>query len=448
MNPYILFIYNPLNYPDKSKYMKLKLLILPVILFVALELNAGGHVDKPTGSYRMVVEGFDWGAAVNKVILTLDDTTSTANAPEFIVFASRKSAAGEIPNDQTSGQRAVVFAYVSDAAGVRVATGSFITLVLAVAPNMPVGSPIQYFRGKGNVWVDYQLTVLNKTTQQVWDQSSGTIMPLVDKFDLKGKFKYNDNLTMSYASFAPKASNAKSPLIIWLHGGGEGGIDPTIPLLGNLAANYASPEIQSVFDGAYVLVPQCPGAWMHNSHGVMTGGKENDIYNEGLMALIRDYVKANPGIDANRIYVGGCSNGGYMALKLILLYPDYFAAAYISALAYKSEYLTDQELAKIRKVPVWFVHSKDDRTTVPDETVVPVYKRLVAGGAKNVHFTYYDQVVDVTGFYGGEGYRYNGHWSWVYLHKNLPRTDLDGSLVKINDKPVTVMEWMAAQKKK
>jgi predicted peptidase len=298
------------------------------------------------------------------------------------------------------------------------------------------------------VWVDYQLTVLNKTTQQVWDQSTGTIMPLVDTFDLKGKFKYNDNLTMSYASFTPKTSNTKSPLIIWLHGGGEGGTDPTIPLLGNLAANYASPEIQSVFDGAYVLVPQCPGAWMHNSQGVMSGGKENDIYNEGLMALIRDYVKANPGIDVNRIYVGGCSNGGYMALKLILLYPDYFAAAYISALAYKSEYLTDQELAKIRKVPIWFVHSKDDRTTVPDETVVPVYKRLIASGAKNVHFTYYDQVVDVTGFYGGDGYRYNGHWSWVYLHKNLPRTDFDGSLVKINDKPVTVMEWMAAQKKK
>jgi predicted peptidase len=166
------------------------------------------------------------------------------------------------------------------------------------------------------------------------------------------------------------------------------------------------------------------------------------------MALIREYVKVNPGVDVNRIYVGGCSNGGYMALKLILLYPNYFAAAYISALAYKSEYLTDQELAKIKNVPIWFVHSKDDRTTVPDETVVPVYKRLVAAGAKNVHFTYYDHVVDVTGFYGGEGYHYNGHWSWVYLHKNLSRTDFDGSLVKVDGKTVTVMEWMAAQKKK
>ena len=252
---------------------------------------------------------------------------------------------------------------------------------------------------------------------------------------------------MSYAAYTPTSKKEKLPLIIWLHGGGEGGADPTIPLLGNKAANYASEEIQSIFEGAFVLAPQCPGAWMHNSKGVTTHGKENDIYNEGLMALIKEYVKSNPKIDASRIYVGGCSNGGYMALKLMLLYPDYFAAGYISSLAYQSQYITDQELMKIKKVPIWFVHSKDDATTIADETVVPVYKRLVAAGAKNVHYTQYDHVYDITGFFGGTGYQYNGHWSWVYLHKNLPKTDFDGSPVMVNGKPVTIMEWMAAQKK-
>jgi predicted peptidase len=218
-------------------------------------------------------------------------------------------------------------------------------------------------------------------------------------------------------------------------------------LLGNLAANYASEDMQSIFDGAFVLAPQCPGAWMHNDKGVSTQGKENDIYNEGLMALIKDYVKSNPKVDASRIYVGGCSNGGYMALKLMLLYPDYFAAAYISSLAYQSQYITNEELGKIKKLPIWFVHSKDDATTKADETVVPVYKRLVAAGAKNVHLTLYDHVYDVTDFFGGKGYLYNGHWSWVYLHKNHPRVDFDGSPVKINGKPVSIMEWLAAQKR-
>ncbi len=400
---------------------------------------------KPTGTYKMVVEGFDWGAGVNKVILQLSDTTSKVNPSEFQVYASRKSSFGAINDDQN--KREIVTAYISDEQGNRVKTGKNITLVLAVGPQNPLSSPIQYFRGKGNVWVDYSMTVLHPKSQQIWDTPTGKIMPLVDQFDLTKKFTYNDKLTMSYATFSPKVAKEKAPLIIWLHGGGEGGTDPTIPLLGNKAANYAAPAIQALFDGAYVLSPQCPGAWMHNTQGVGTQGKDNDIYNEGLMALIKDYVKSNPQIDPNRIYVGGCSNGGYMALKLILLYPDYFAAGYISALAYKSEYIVDADLQKIKNVPIWFVHSKDDMTTIPDLTVVPVFNRLRNMGAKNVHFTYYDHVNDITNFYGGSGFQYNGHWSWVYLHENLPRTDLDGSPVRINGKPVSIMEWMAAQKK-
>jgi poly(3-hydroxybutyrate) depolymerase len=413
-----------------------------VCLLGILSLSA---FSKPTGTYKIVVEGFDWGAAVNKVILNLSDTTSKVNPAEYQVFASRKSATGPISDEQN--KRDIITAYVSDDQGNRVKTGRNITLVLAVGPQLAISSPIQYIRGKGNVWVDYSITVLNSKSQQIWDTLTGKIMPLVDQFDLTKKFTYNDKLTMSYATFSPKLTKEKAPLIIWLHGGGEGGTDPTIPLLGNKAANYASQAIQSIFDGAYVLSPQCPGAWMHNEKGVGTQGKDNDIYNEGLMALIKEYVKSNPNIDPNRIYVGGCSNGGYMALKLILLYPDYFAAGYISALAYRSEYIADADLNKIKNVPIWFVHSKDDMTTIPKLTVEPVFDRLRAAGAKNVHFTYYDHVNDITNFYGGSGFQYNGHWSWVYLHENLPRTDLDGSPVRINGKPVSIMEWMAAQKK-
>ncbi len=415
------------------------------LLTLLLALLAFCSYAKPTGTYKIVVEGFDWGAGVNKVILALNDTTSKVNAADYTVFASRKSSTGPIADPDN--KRDIVTAYVSDEIGSRVKTGKNITLVLSVGPQIAISSPFQYQRSKGNVWVDYSLTIVQTKSGQVWDTSTGKIMPLVDQFDLTGKYTYSDKLTMSYATFTPKVKKDKAPLIIWLHGGGEGGTDPTVPLLGNKAANYAAEGIQSIFEGAYVLSPQCPGAWMHNTQGVGTQGKDNDIYNEGLMALIKDYVKANPGIDASRIYVGGCSNGGYMALKLIFLYPDYFAAGYISALAYKSEYISDSDIQKIKNVPIWFVHSKDDKTTVPDLTVVPVFDRLRKAGAKNVHFTYYDQVNDITNFYGGKGFQYNGHWSWVYLHENLPRTDLDGSPVRVNGKPVTIMEWLAAQKK-
>ena len=166
------------------------------------------------------------------------------------------------------------------------------------------------------------------------------------------------------------------------------------------------------------------------------------------MALIRDYVAAHPAIDKDRIYVGGCSNGGYMSLKLMLLHPDYFAAGFISALAYQSQYLSDQQIKRIAHLPIWFVHSADDQTTLADLTVLPVYERLKAAGARNVHLSYYDHVVDITGFFGGDDYRYNGHWSWIYLHANQCRLDRDGSPVRLAGRPVSMMEWLSAQSRR
>lgn len=60
---------------------------------------------------------------------------------------------------------------------------------------------------------------------------------------------------------------------------------------------------------------------------------------------------------------------------------------------------------------MWFVHSKDDTSTIPDETVVPLYIRMITSGACNVHFSYYDHVTDLTGIYGGENFYFPGHWS-------------------------------------
>jgi len=322
--------------------------------------------------------------------------------------------------------------------------------VLAVAPEWPLSSPLQYVRSekcRGTRWVDYELTITEKASGRVWDTETGRVRPLVDRFDLSGKFVHDAGTTLSYASFAPVTKRPKSPLLIWLHGGGEGGADPSVALLANRATNYASDDIQAIFGGAHVLVPQCPGAWMHNAKGQMTHGREDDVYNVALMALVRDYVRTHASVDTGRIYVGGCSNGGYMALKLMLLHPDYFAAGFISSLAYQSQYLSDAQIKSIAHLPIWFVHSADDQTTRPDETVLPVYERLKAAGATNVHASFYDRVVDITGFFGGADYHYNGHWSWIYLHANESRLDRDGSPVTVAGRPVTVMEWLAAQKK-
>jgi len=312
-----------------------------------------------------------------------------------------------------------------------------------------LSSPIKYIfkDGRGsNKWINYDLNIAHIPSQKTWSSEGGRIVPPLDRFDLTGTFSQN-GISLTYGAYKPQNSNNKSPLIIWLHGGGEGGTDPGIALIANKAWNYASDDIQSIFGGAHVIAPQTPTFWMQSESGEYTRGDKNDIYNEALMGLIKKYVADNPTVDVNRIYVGGCSNGGYMSLKLLLEHPDYFAAAYISALAFHDKHITDEQIESIKNIPIWFVHSKDDPVTIPDETVVPLHKRLVDAGAENVHFSFYDHVTDLSGFYGGDDYHFNGHWSWIYSHVNHADFGFDGAPILVNGRPVTIMEWMAAQKR-
>jgi len=422
--------------------------LLVAALLLTLNVQESNAQDETRNQYTLIVDGYDWGPGANKVVLPMVESIEKVNANDFSVAVERSATGVEMHEGEASGSRKIVHAYVSDAHGKFTSAGKHATLVLDVNPTDPLSSPIKYVFNDGrgsNQWINYNLTVTNTSTQQIWNTESGRIMPQLDQFDLKGIYNQGD-ISLTYASFTPKVSNEKSPLIIWLHGGGEGGKDPSIPAIANKATNYASSEIQAYFGGAYVLIPQSPSFWMQAEDGNYTRGDKNDIYHKTLIGLIKKYVADNPNIDTDRIYVGGCSNGGYMSLKLILEHPDYFAAAYISALAYHEKYITDAQIESIKNIPIWFVHSKDDPVTKAEETVVPLYKRLISAGAENVHFSFYNHVTDLSGFYGGEDFHFNGHWSWIYSHANDADFDFDGKPVLIDRKPVTIMEWMAAQK--
>ncbi len=128
-------------------------------------------------------------------------------------------------------------------------------------------------------------------------------------------------------------------MVIWLHGQGEGGTDPDIAILGNEVSALAKEEIQSYFQtddvtGAYVLAVQTPTYWMDEGDGTNGNGSGISRYTEILMDTINDYVAAHPDVDTDRIYLGGCSNGGYMTMNMVIQYPDYFAAAYPVCEAY------------------------------------------------------------------------------------------------------------------
>lgn len=411
-------------------------------------------------TYSTVEEICDWGAATTKVIVDLKQEVKqgSVNKDTFGVNVVRTDKRVQ-QTPLSEGSRTVTDAYVSDEKGNKVENGKYAAIVMEIGPKIELGSPLNYYSGS-NVWIDcaYTITQKNPITNGsavisglIADKSDKRIVPLVDEFK-EGSSTYKDktfgDIKINYASYTPKASTNKKPLIIWLHGGGEGGTDVTIPISANKACNLASPEIQAYFkDGAYVLAPQSPTKWMSDGKSDTVKGSEktnaDSMYTEALMNLIQEYVKNNSSIDANRIYIGGCSNGGFMTLRMLMSYPDYFAAAYPVCEGVNDKYITDKDIETLKDIPMWFVCAASDDTLVPSTYTIPTYERLIKAGAKNVHLNYFDRVVDTTGLYkdaDGNPHEYDGHWSWTYVYNNKVSNT-------IGDKEMTIMEWLAAQKK-
>lgn len=418
------------------------------------------------GTQQAVMEGFDWGPAVTKTILTLDQTVRADSVtPDcFAVTEIKESfnwaALGDDSLDPTQhvtveAPRTVTAAYPCDAEGNPTDASNLIALELGCNPNE--GSPYCYdiFSGKNTVCNPYELavtltengTLTNEagaavtglTVESAVDLSTA-LVPQLAGVDLSGSFTGSDGKTLTYGAYVPAADGAQHPLVIWLHGAGEGGTDPSIPLLGNKVTALYGEEFQSVMGGAYVLTPQTEQFWLcYNENGDWQDNPGTDsIYLATLKELIDSYVAANPGIDADRIYVGGCSNGGYMTMDLILNYPDYFAAAFPICEAYLDAGITDAQLEGIKDLPVWFVYAENDTVVPPENYEIPTIQRLQALGA-DVHTSIFEDVHDTTGLYAGEDgapYQYMGHWSWLYFFNN-----------QCEENGVSLWQWLSEQSK-
>lgn len=282
-------------------------------------------------------------------------------------------------------------------------------------------------------------------------------------------------ISLTYASWFPKegADEASTPLIIWLHGMGEGGTNPNIAILGNKVVNLITEDVQKYFGetGAAVLAPQTPTMWLDTSgSGNMAMGTANSesYYTQALMSLITEFVTEHPEVDPRRLYIGGCSNGGYMTINMLVNYPGVFAAAYPVCEPYQNDWLTEEKLKVLVDTPIWLTAAKSDTivtiyegyweedppflyrvTENENGEEVPVYEysnalydRLTKAGAKDVHYSLFDKVQDTTGRYvdeEGEPYEYDGHWSWIYALNNECTEEIDG-------KEVSIFEWLAGHK--
>ena len=312
------------------------------------------------------------------------------------------------------------------------------------------------------------------------------ICPVLDRF-INRKPYTKDGITIRYRDYLPESyRNRKGvrttrkgtlPLIIWLHGLGEGGTDPSLVLLGNRVTALTDVTVQCYFPdtGAAVLAPQCPTMWMdadghshwNESELEKTGGVS--FYTAALKGLIGKYLQAHPEIDRSRIYIGGCSNGGYMTIQMILAMPGRFAAAYPICPAYHAAWMTDARIRKLAKVPMWITSAATDQTVpLRDKDGKPayadaLYEKLNAykknnenagpGGASpktepspqdendghSLPDLVYSRLPQVMGFTSkGLPYEYFGHWSWIPVLQDQVTKEFDREEVHL-------FEWMAAK---
>ena len=233
-----------------------------------------------------------------------------------------------------------------------------------------------------------------------------------------------EGYTLTYKDYqtdALREDGVLNPLVIWLHGMGEGGTDPDIALLGNDVTALGEEEIQSHFvkgkqKGAYVLAAQTPTYWMNSGTGSINNGVGHSIYTKSLKSLIDKYIADNGDIDTNRIFVGGCSNGGYMTMEMAVTYGNFFRAFYPCCEAYSDSFVEDSDIAKLKDLPIWYIHAANDTTVDATQFVIPTYQRLIRAGAKDVHFSYF---TDVRGTQGNPaGNNYMGHYSWIYIFRD------------------------------
>lgn len=159
-------------------------------------------------------------------------------------------------------------------------------------------------------------------------------------------------LAIDYRVFSPVKENdtAKYPLVIWLHGMGNGTSDG-IQVSGSNVSYWSSEEFQARFTngGAFILA-----ARSDESKGICW----NDKTTEPLKAAIDDYIAKNKdNIDLSRIYVGGYSMGGKMTLRMAIAYPEMFAAAFPICPAWSPDRAA---LSYIADMPVWLTSGKTD----------------------------------------------------------------------------------------
>ncbi len=196
---------------------------------------------------------------------------------------------------------------------------------------------------------------------------------------------------MNYYISLPKGGDEPYPLILFLHGAGTRGEDPSI-ILGNGFVTITNEKENFPF---VRVIPHCNGlnTWFD--------------FGERLKRFI-DYLRALDFVDEERIYVMGNSMGGYGTWALGEAIPHKLAAIVPICGGGKP-----WNCAMLSSTPVWAFHGKNDDVVDVVESIKMV-ESINANGGK-ARLTLYDNTYHDA---WTATYKNDEVFAWLLSHRN------------------------------
>lgn len=453
--------------------------ILSAAILFAHSQSFDFHAEPKENEYIQYIESRNQGPATHMFILCLEygiaDTAIDKNDFTVKQYLVSKNDSGRTYGP-SMGTLALKDAFICDKDGTPT-TGRGKLIALVVDPDSEENiDPFISFKKPSGADDLYGYRIENEKLEINIATRTAVKSKGLEKF-IPYEFKGTEE-NMKYTLFVPgssKDSAEKIPLMVWFHGLGEGGTFVYEPLLGNPVPNLAGEKIQSHFPkGAAVLVPQCRTSWLEStttdsngghkwvivddikikksikekvlspfshisSPGPKRGTKEStentvSLFTVTIKELLDDVLKNNSAIDPKRIYLMGCSAGGYMALNMQFSYPDTFAAVAVTCPAYPVSKISYSKVESIYDRPMWIVYAKNDETLDPMKFSAGIISRMENSGATDFHKSVFENVI-ISEADGKIEREHSGHSSWLYL---LNDRCSDGSL--------NLFDWLAQKK--
>jgi predicted peptidase len=202
---------------------------------------------------------------------------------------------------------------------------------------------------------------------------------------LSPKIYKTADLSLPYQIYYPENyGKSKVPVVVFLHGSGERGVDNVKQLL-HVIPYLTSKEIQAKFP-CIVIVPQCPesSSWSPVDRKSWQSKSGEAITPSGAAVIsLVEKISKNKNIYSSRIYLMGLSMGGFGTYDLLSRRPDLFAAG--------APICGGADLAVIHKysnIPIWIFHGNQD-PVVPVKLSKEAYDEMLKMGV-NVKYTEYD----------------------------------------------------------